>query len=86
MTARNRQLSDAEIYAKANRKRLKRGPQSGYLRRTRPVDASSLKHPTNPETTYELLPVSRTPSLGVMMRPEGRNGKEEEDIQSRVQA
>jgi hypothetical protein len=35
---------------------------------------------------FELLPVSRTPSLGVMMRPEGCNGKEEEDVQSRVQA
>ena len=45
------------------------------------ADACQLSVPT---IDTGLLPVSQTPSLGVMMKPEVANGKE--DVYSRVQA
>jgi hypothetical protein len=51
MAAPNRQLTDAEIYAKVNRPKKKRGPKAGYLKRTRPLDGSSLQ--SEPKTPFD---------------------------------
>ena len=51
---------------------------------SRSADAHEMEPPMLLIEPTGLLPVSQTPSLGVMMKPEVANGKE--DVYSRVQA